>query len=449
MPRKGSGSLQVILQLAVFAVVMFVFVSPASAIPAFARKYSLRCTACHEAWPVLNDFGRSFRDNGYQLRLGRDDTVTADPGYWPVAVHVVPTYQYTKTTNQATDQGVKNIGSGGIADAGMDLLMAGVLTKNISFLVVPTGFASDGNVHLESYWAYFTRVIKNSDWLNIRVGQHEIDLPTSGHRPLSLSSSFLLYSYHPGVPNGVNLTAYDMGENQKGIEFLGHDAYDLTRYSVSVFSAHDSQGSSHALSSPSFYGHFQKYFHFKDGPISEAEVGIWGVQANYPTRFLTSEGVPIPGSGSNLQASTRYGVEANVWIGPTVAPLHLDLVYGHGSDKKELLLTDDTLTTADRAGTWNGGFLEATWVPPGDLLHWVVFGRYDLIRNQNQPSLAAASNYNNQDQWTLGLRYTIAYSIRDEVAFHGEVSSDKVKGVGVAGLDQRTDSIMLGVDFAY
>src|SRR5450631_13864 len=76
MGRKGT--LQVFLRFAVFAVVMFVFVSPASAIPAFARKYSLRCTACHEAWPVLNDFGRSFRDNGYQLRTGRDDTVTPD-----------------------------------------------------------------------------------------------------------------------------------------------------------------------------------------------------------------------------------------------------------------------------------------------------------------------------------------------------------------------------------
>ncbi|MEA3151802.1 MAG: hypothetical protein QOD56_2741 [Gammaproteobacteria bacterium] len=448
MTRKGL--LQTALQSAVFAVVMFAFVSPASAIPAFARKYSLRCTACHEAWPVLNDFGRAFRDNGYQLRLGRDDTVTADPGYWPVAVHITPRYLYTKTTNQLTDQGVKDIGSGGVADAAIDLLMAGVLTKNISFLVVPTGFASDGNVHLESYWAYFSRVFKDSDWLNIRVGQYEIDLPASSHRGIFLTDSYLLYSYHPGIQGGANLSAYDMGENQRGIEFVGHDAASLTRYSVSVFSAQDSLGSRNALSSPSFYGHFQKYFRFKHGPISEAEVGVWGVQANYPTEFLTSEGAPIPGSGSHLQASTRYGVEANVWIGPTVAPLHLDLVYGHGSDKKGLLQTqDDGVLGADRNGTWNGAFLEAIWIPPGDLLHWSVFGRYDIIRNQNQPLLTARSDYNNQDQWTLGLRYTIAYSIRDEVAFHGEVSSDKVKGVGFAGLDQRTDNIMLGVDFAY
>src|ERR1700732_2890110 len=101
MVRKGS--LQFILQLAVFAVVMFVFVSPASAIPAFARKCSLRCTACHEAWPVLNDFGRSFRDNGYQLRLGKDDTVTADPGYWPGSVHVTP----RDHNNTITHEGIR------------------------------------------------------------------------------------------------------------------------------------------------------------------------------------------------------------------------------------------------------------------------------------------------------------------------------------------------------
>ncbi len=389
-------SLRVMLQVAVFAIVLFVFVSPASAIPAFARKYSLRCTACHESWPVLNDFGRNFRDNGFQIRLGKDDTVTAEPGYWPVAIHVTPTYEYTKETNVATDQGAKTVGSGGIQDAGIDLLTAGVLTPNISFLVVPTGFASDGNVHLESYWAYFSRLFKNSDWFNLRVGQFEIDLPASAHRNLELTDSFLLYSYHPSVPGGTNISAYDMGENQRGVEIVGHDKDSQTRYTLTVFSAHDSLGSSNGLSSPSFYGHVQKYFRFNEGPVSQAEVGVWGALANYPTQFLTTGGTAIPGSGSHLQSSTRYGMEANVWLGPLVAPLHLDLVYKYGSDAADLFQG-----SADRGGTFNGGVLEAIWVPPVDLLHWSVFGRYDMIRNQNQLLIASPSNYNDQNQWTL------------------------------------------------
>ncbi|MGA7293892.1 MAG: hypothetical protein WBW53_13495, partial [Terriglobales bacterium] len=39
----------------------------AYALPAFARKYGLRCSACHESWPMLNYFGQKFKDNGYQL----------------------------------------------------------------------------------------------------------------------------------------------------------------------------------------------------------------------------------------------------------------------------------------------------------------------------------------------------------------------------------------------
>src|SRR5437016_4159968 len=72
----------------------------AQAIPAFARKYGLRCTACHEAWPVLNDFGRAFRDNGYQLRLGHDAPTSFPPDYWPVSVRITPHYAFTSVSDQ-------------------------------------------------------------------------------------------------------------------------------------------------------------------------------------------------------------------------------------------------------------------------------------------------------------------------------------------------------------
>ena len=57
---------------------------PANAIPAFARKYGLRCSACHESWPMLNYFGQKFKDNGYQLMNDRDAPIWQNPSYWPV-----------------------------------------------------------------------------------------------------------------------------------------------------------------------------------------------------------------------------------------------------------------------------------------------------------------------------------------------------------------------------
>ncbi|GMR21379.1 MAG: hypothetical protein BMS9Abin36_1979 [Gammaproteobacteria bacterium] len=47
-----------------------VWVSPAQAIPAFARKYETPCTTCHTAWPKLNSFGRQFKENGYKFARG-------------------------------------------------------------------------------------------------------------------------------------------------------------------------------------------------------------------------------------------------------------------------------------------------------------------------------------------------------------------------------------------
>ena len=56
-------------------------VGDAHALPAFARKYGLRCSACHEAWPMLNYFGQKFKDNGYQLMNDRDAPIWQNNGY--------------------------------------------------------------------------------------------------------------------------------------------------------------------------------------------------------------------------------------------------------------------------------------------------------------------------------------------------------------------------------
>ncbi|HHO52021.1 MAG TPA: hypothetical protein ENK18_14350, partial [Deltaproteobacteria bacterium] len=47
--------------------------SPAHAIPPFARRYEVTCSACHQGhYPRLNAYGRQFRDNGYQLPDGAE-----------------------------------------------------------------------------------------------------------------------------------------------------------------------------------------------------------------------------------------------------------------------------------------------------------------------------------------------------------------------------------------
>ena len=425
------------------AVALVLFTAPASAIPAFARKTGLRCTSCHESWPVLNDFGRAYRDNGYQLRLGKDDPTTTPPGYWPVAIRITPHYEFNSISNQDTDQGPKDFKTGGVADGAMDLLTAGTLTNNVSFLVVPTGFASDGSVSLESYWIYLTRFLFKSDWFNVRLGKHEVDLPVSAHRSINLTNGYLIYGYHPAADADAG-SPFDMGANQRGIEFSGHDRGSMTRYNFTIFNANDSNGSRNAWDSTSYYGHFQKYWQLDSNTLSEVEVGAFGAWANYPTTAFTSGGEPIPGEGGNLKTTSRYGAETQLWFGPAVTPLHFELVYAHGSDARDLYGG-----AANRNGTWNGGFLEAVWVPSADLLHWGLFGRYDLIRNSDQPIPGTPKDFNDQDQLTGGIKYTLNYNNRAEYALHAEYQTNRMKKIASDGSDVRANTVFFGIDFAF
>src|SRR6516225_9443881 len=50
-------------------IVAFLFILPnrSAAVPQFARRYNLKCTACHTIVPVLNEQGYMFKRLGYHL----------------------------------------------------------------------------------------------------------------------------------------------------------------------------------------------------------------------------------------------------------------------------------------------------------------------------------------------------------------------------------------------
>src|SRR6516225_7846535 len=85
----------------------------AHALPEFSRKTGMACTACHDAWPRLNDVGELFRDRGYRTGAADDDSWGHFFAYFPISFRATVGYQFTTTTNQATDQGTTTINTGG------------------------------------------------------------------------------------------------------------------------------------------------------------------------------------------------------------------------------------------------------------------------------------------------------------------------------------------------
>ncbi len=56
-----------LVALFLVTVLMILWSGLVGAVPLFARKYELSCSACHAAYPRLNQFGITFRDNNMRL----------------------------------------------------------------------------------------------------------------------------------------------------------------------------------------------------------------------------------------------------------------------------------------------------------------------------------------------------------------------------------------------
>src|SRR5271165_297208 len=233
------------LVAAVLGLVFFLLSShqDANALPAFARKYGLRCSACHESWPMLNYFGQKFKDNGYQLMNDRDSPIWQNPGYWPVTFRITPIWHRVSQGKVAVDnssgtgQVEQRVTSSGFDISGLDFHTGGTLEKNFSFYVLPSSDAT-ASFHFETVMARLDNLF-GSPWLNIKLGKFELDNLLSEKRILTLTGNGGIYQLYHFIPVGDGNIFGQMGDNQLGLEVMGHSNDDRTRYSAALLSSVD------------------------------------------------------------------------------------------------------------------------------------------------------------------------------------------------------------------
>ena len=119
----------------------------------------------------------------------------------------------------------------------MDFHTGGTLYKNYSFYVLPSSDSS-GNFHFETVMARLDN-IGNSPWFNFKLGKFELDNIISEKRILTISSDGGYYQLYHFIPLGDSNIFGQMGDNQLGIELMGHSLNDRTRYSVALLSSND------------------------------------------------------------------------------------------------------------------------------------------------------------------------------------------------------------------
>jgi hypothetical protein len=440
------------------------------AIPAFARKYGMPCSSCHEAWPKLSPFGQSFKDNGYQLMNDRDAPIYQNPSYWPVAIRVTASWHRVSTnlvqfdpTGTQTSPTEGRVTTHGFDWSGLDLHTGGTLAKNISFYFLPSS-DSTGAFHFEALFARLDNVL-GSSWLNIKVGKFELDNLHSEKRILTLSDvggSYQNYHFQPLVTPGsaANLVAGEtsyvngIGDNQVGIEWMGHSKDDHTRISAALLNSNDGQPSFTANNGAEdfptgryYNGFFAASQAFQVGSLGLQRVGGFAYLGKAPTYFpFTSGGAPVPGTAIGNKSFYRAGF-IGMWY---IKKFDVTTMYFHGWDSAFLgsnTPANQALPTGAQAPTWNGALIEPHYnVNP----RLILIGRYEPIRMSRQAFASNPSNFGDIDVGTVGFRYYPFISSRAGFAFHNEFSILRQRGAApVSGRDLTTNSLLIGFDFAF
>jgi hypothetical protein len=442
---------------ALLAALMLADSQSARAIPAFARKYGMPCSACHEAWPKLNNFGQTFKDNGYQLGNDRDAPIFQQPAYWPIAFRITPNWHRESvnrtdianpvTTDPATGFPTTTEGqltTHGFDLTGMDILTAGTLAKNISFLLVPSADET-GAFHFESANVRFDNLLHTS-WLNVKVGKFELDNIVSEKRILTLSGNGGFYQgYHfQPVTEDTSLFTFGIGDNQLGVELSGHSRNDYTRYSVALLSSNDGN-----VDLPNGHGYdtFLTFSQaFQAGSLGLQRVGAFAYIGRAPTYHTLIAGGSTIGDGLGQKSFTRAGF-FGLWY---YKKLDFTTMYIHGSDSAFLGTNTPSyldLPIGARKPTWNVGTIEThyTWNP-----QLILVNRYELVRMSQQALPDLPGNLGDVDVLTFGYRYYPFISSRAGFAFHNEYSILRQRGTSpINGLDVTSSSLFLGFDFIF
>ena len=420
------------------------------AIPAFARKYGLACSACHTAWPELNAFGQRFRDNGYQLMNDRDSPIWQNPSYIPVTFRVTPNWHRESATKQRVDPVpgtpgppfvAATVTQSGFDLSGMDLWTAGTLYKNISFVLLPSS-DNTGAFHFEAAFVRFDN-LWNSHWVNFKAGKFELDNLISEKRFLFLSGNGGAYQSYHFVPAG-DVNAFGLGDNQLGAELSGHSENSYTRYGVALLSSTDGTV---GLPANQSYDTYVTLSHAVDaGKLGVERLGAYAYLGRRPTYFQTDSGVPIPGTGAGNKSFYRVGVAGDFFFGDLEFLPH----FMHASDNAYLATgtaANATLPAGGRDATWNAAFLEAHYYVSPQL---VFTGRYETVRMSQQADPATPRDLGNIDAYSGGIRwYPIMFS-RAGLSWHTEVSAVRTRGSAFSATDAVwTSSVFSGLDFDF
>ncbi len=405
------------------------------AIPAFARNYGFNCMMCHTAYARLNDFGQRFRDNGYQIpgQEGKEKTVF-DQNI-PVSMRL--SMGYTGYYNEDGKASSFNL-------YGFDLLAAGVLHKNISFLLIYTPRvdipASDYNGPnawfanpaqegaLESVSLIFSNIIK--DALNIRVGRFE-----PAYHVFSSKRSYYLFQPYEVYTLTTPNNSYSFDENQIGIEATGHFRFGF-KYAAGVINGNG--GNSDNNNNKDMYLNVTQTIGKGDGQTAGQRIGLFGYYGWQP---LETPGTVIGTQGQTNGTLNKTFYRIGATGGLNYKMLSLQAMYMMGTDESGFDM--DTIPPNGEYN-YNGGFVELNYAALANN-RLVASLMYNWVKPESDDPGRKVNAY------SALLRYYLGGWKAVNIAIHAEYTHRIGQSINESGdyVDYPEDMFALALDFAF
>ncbi len=215
--------------------------APASAIPAFARKYGTSCLTCHTVYPRLTPFGEAFRRDGYRfpgvdadyvkqetVALGQEANKKTFPNtVWPASLPIsVPIsigtngqaffYPDTKASVPRNNNGTQLNLDDLVAEGH---LWAGAALSDTLTLWAEITLSSDG-VDVEHAQVLLDDLVGAKHAVNLVVGRGFPTLTSFGPHSSYLGDSRLTVSPVTGI-YGLSGDPFSLSDNYNGAELNG------------------------------------------------------------------------------------------------------------------------------------------------------------------------------------------------------------------------------------
>jgi hypothetical protein len=185
---------------------LFLAAQEAWGIPAFARKYNMSCTTCHQPFPRMKPYGNDYAGRGFQLPDGEPARATRETGddmlqlmrELPLAIRFDGHLQWLPQEEGKTDFQTPYV---------LKLLSGGQITKHVSYYLYFM-LSEQGEVAgIEDAWVMFGELFGQD--LSLTVGQFQVCDPLFKRELRLTLADYDIYKVRPGHSR-ANL-AYDRG----------------------------------------------------------------------------------------------------------------------------------------------------------------------------------------------------------------------------------------------